>query len=89
VGQEWNSNKRKTEGAGALAKTLKVEKIGVKTHRQGGIVVDNRQQANVEGVFAAGNCACGGGFNLTSSLGDGVKAALAAHLYIKRQRKGV
>lgn len=68
---------------------LKVEKIGVKTHRQGGIVVDSRQQTNVEGVFAAGNCTCGGGFNLTSSLGDGVKAALAAYLYIKRQRKGV
>jgi len=66
---------------------LKVEKIGVKTHRQGGILVDSRQQTNVEGVFAAGDCTCGGGFNLTSCLGDGVKAGLAAYLYIKRLRR--
>lgn len=67
--------------------TLKVEKIGIKTHRQGGILVDSRQQTNVEGVFAAGDCTCGGGFNLTSCLGDGVKAGLAAYLYVKRLRR--
>jgi len=66
---------------------LKVEKIGVKTHRQGGILVDSRQQTNVDGVFAAGDCTCGGGFNLTSCLGDGVKAGLAAYLYVKRLRR--
>lgn len=66
---------------------LKVEKIGVKTHRQGGILVDSRQQTNIEGVFAAGDCTCGGGFNLTSCLGDGVKAGLAAYLHVKRLRK--
>ncbi|MDI6905199.1 MAG: FAD-dependent oxidoreductase [Candidatus Bathyarchaeia archaeon] len=67
---------------------LKVEKIGVETHKQGGILVDSRQQTNVEGVFAAGDCTCGSGFNLTSCLGDGVKAGLAAYLYIKRLRRG-
>lgn len=67
--------------------TLKVEKIGVKTHRQGGILVDSRQQTNVEGIFAAGDCTCGSGFNLTSCLGDGLKAGLAAYLYVKRLRK--
>lgn len=72
---------------GVKPTALKVEKIGVKTHRQGGILVDSRQQTNVEGVFAAGDCTCGGGFNLTSCLGDGVKAGLAAYLYIKRLRK--
>jgi len=66
---------------------LKVEKIGVKTHRQGGILVDSRQQTNIAGVFAAGDCTCGSGFNLTSCLGDGVKAGLAAYLYIKRLRR--
>ena len=66
---------------------LKVEKIGVKTHRQGGILVDSRQQTNVEGVFAAGDCTCGSGFNLTSCLGDGAKAGLTAYLYVKRLRK--
>ncbi|MDH7477593.1 MAG: FAD-dependent oxidoreductase [Candidatus Bathyarchaeota archaeon] len=66
---------------------LNVEKIGVKTHRQGGIIVDSRQQTNVEGVFAAGDCTCGGGFNLTSCIGDGVKAGLAAYLYIKRLKR--
>jgi thioredoxin reductase (NADPH) len=72
---------------GVKPTALKVEKIGVKTHRQGGILVDNRQRTNVEGVFAAGDCTCGSGFNLTSSLGDGVKAGLAAYLYIRRMRK--
>jgi len=66
---------------------LKVEKIGVRTHRQGNILVDGWQQTNVEGVFAAGDCTCSSGFNLTSCLGDGVKAGLAAYLYLKRLRK--
>ncbi|MEM3700900.1 MAG: NAD(P)/FAD-dependent oxidoreductase [Candidatus Bathyarchaeia archaeon] len=66
---------------------LNVEKIGVETHRQGGIVVDSRQQTSVEEVFAAGDCTCGGGFNLTSCIGDGVKAGLAAYLYIKRLKR--
>jgi thioredoxin reductase (NADPH) len=73
---------------GAEPTTLKVEKIGIETHRQGGILVDKRQQTNVEGVFAAGDCTCGSGFNLTSSLGDGVKAGLATYLYIRKLRKG-
>lgn len=81
----------KTDGIfialGVEPTALKVEKIGVKTHRQGGILVDSWQQTNVEGVFAAGDCTCGSGFNLTSCLGDGVKAGLAAYLYVKRLRK--
>jgi thioredoxin reductase (NADPH) len=72
---------------GVEPSALKVEKIGVKTHRQGGILVDSWQQTNVEGVFAAGGCTCGSGYNLTSCLGDGVKAGLAAFLYVKRLRK--
>lgn len=68
---------------------LNVEKIGVKTHMQGGILVDSRQQTNVEGVFAAGDCTCGSGFNLTSSIGDGVKAGLASYLYIKRLKRTI
>lgn len=74
-------------GLGAEPTALKVEKIGVKTHRQGGILVDSRQQTNMEGVFAAGDCTCGGGFNLTSCIGDGVKAGLGAYLFIKRLRR--
>jgi len=72
---------------GVESTALNVERVGVKTHRQGGILVDSRQQTSVEGVFAAGDCTCGGGFNLTSCLGDGVKAGLAAYLYIKRLRR--
>lgn len=58
-----------------------------KTHKQGGILVDSRQRTNVEGIFAAGDCTCSSAFNLTSCLGDGVKAGLAAHLYVKRLKK--
>jgi len=67
--------------------SLKVEKIGVKTHRQGGIIVDSRQQTNIEGVFAAGDCTCGSGFHMTPCVGDGIKAGLAAYLYVKRLRR--
>jgi thioredoxin reductase len=56
---------------GVKPTALKVEKIGVKTHRQGGLLVDSRQQTSVEGVFAAGDCTCGGGFNLTSFQATG------------------
>jgi thioredoxin reductase (NADPH) len=38
---------------GVEPSALKVEGIGVETHRQGGIVVDGRQQTSVEGIFAA------------------------------------
>jgi len=81
----------KTDGVfialGIEPTALKTEKIGVTTHRQGGILVDSWQQTNVEGVFAAGDCTCGSGLNLTSCLGDGVKAGLAAYLYVKRLRE--
>ncbi len=66
---------------------LNVEKVGVKTHRQGGILVDSRQQTSVDGVFAAGDCTCGGGFHIASCIGDGTRAGLAAYLYVKRLRK--
>jgi len=66
---------------------LNVDKVGVKTHRQGGIVVDNRQQTSVEGIFAAGDCTCGSGFHIASCLGDGSKAGLAAYLYTKKLRR--
>ena len=66
---------------------LNVEKVGVKTHRQGGVLVDSRQQTSVEGIFAAGDCTCGSGFHIASCIGDGTKAGLAAYLYIKRLKK--
>lgn len=69
---------------GVKPTALNVEKVGVKAHRQGGIVIDTRQQTSVEGIFAAGDCTCGSGFHIASCVGDGSKAGLAAYLCIKR-----
>jgi len=57
-----------------------LRKAGIKTHRQGCIVVDEFGEANVEGVFAAGGCASTVKDIIPACVGDGTTVAACARL---------
>jgi len=59
---------------------------GVETDGGGCIVVDKNQTTNVEGIFAAGDCVCGG-MQVVTAAGEGGKAGLSALRYVRSQRK--
>ena len=68
---------------GGVPLTAVVQKAGVATDRNGCLQVDKHQQTNVEGVFAAGDCTCGG-MQVVTAAGEGAMAAMKASAYIKK-----
>jgi len=60
-----------------------VKKAGVTVDERGCIKVDRSQSTNIEGVFAAGDCTCGG-MQVATAVGEGAMAALQAYRYVKR-----
>ncbi len=63
--------------AGVVPMTDIIRKAGVKVDKRGCILVDRRQATNTPGVFAAGDCTCGG-MQIATAVGEGVMAAIAA-----------
>ena len=59
---------------------------GVSTDGGGCIVVDKNQSTNVDGIFAAGDCVCGG-MQVVTAAGDGSRAGLSALRYVRSYRK--
>jgi len=55
---------------------------GLKTHRQGCIIVDEFGKTNVEGVFATGGCASTVKDIIPACVGDGAAVATCARLYL-------
>ncbi len=55
---------------------------GIETDDRGCIMVDKNQKTNIEGIFAAGDCVCGG-MQIVTAAGDGGKAGLAASRYVR------
>lgn len=55
---------------------------GIGTDARSCILVDKNQATNVDGVFAAGDCVCGG-MQVVTAVGAGGMAGLAALRYIK------
>jgi thioredoxin reductase (NADPH) len=55
---------------------------GIKTHRQGCVIVDDLGRTNVEGVFAAGGCASTVKDIIPACVGDGAAVATCARLYL-------
>lgn len=62
-----------------------VEKAGVEVDERGCVKVDRWQRTNIEGVFAAGDCTCGG-MQVVTAVGEGAMAALKAFHYVKRMK---
>jgi thioredoxin reductase (NADPH) len=55
---------------------------GIRTHRQGCIIVDEFGRTNVEGVFATGGCASTVKDMIPACVGDGTTVATCARLYL-------
>lgn len=71
---------------GGIPMTNLVRKAGVKVDQKGCIKVDRRQSTNVEGVYAAGDCTCGG-MQIITAAGEGARAAIQAYRHVKRAQR--
>jgi thioredoxin reductase (NADPH) len=63
-----------------------LNEAGILTDERGCITVDRYQQTNIEGMFAAGDCVCGG-MQVVTAAGEGGKAALAVLRYVKSLKR--
>ena len=70
---------------GGVPMTAIVRNAGIDTDRSGCITVDRQQKTNVEGVFAAGDCTCGG-MQIVTAAGEGAMAAMRAASYVRQQK---
>jgi thioredoxin reductase (NADPH) len=66
--------------------TAIVKNAGIETDKTGCLTVDRQQRTNIEGVFAAGDCTCGG-MQVVTAAGEGAMAAMRASAYIRKIRK--
>jgi thioredoxin reductase (NADPH) len=62
-----------------------VRKAGISTDKNGCLIVDRLQRTNIEGVFAAGDCTCGG-MQVVTAAGEGATAAMKASAYIRNSK---
>lgn len=69
---------------GRVPTTEIMQKAGIETDQRGCIKVDRLQGTNVDGVFAAGDCTCGG-MQIVTAAGEGATAAIRASNYLKRK----
>lgn len=68
---------------GGVPLTALVKKVGVNLDTRGCINVSRQQLTNVRGVFAAGDCTCGG-MQITTATGEGAMAGIQAYRYVKQ-----
>jgi thioredoxin reductase (NADPH) len=89
VDREGKEDTIKVDGVfilvGSLPMTNIVRKAGVIVDERGCIKVDRRQATNVEGIFAAGDCTCGG-MQIITAAGEGATAAVQAYRQVRSRR---
>jgi thioredoxin reductase (NADPH) len=71
---------------GGVPMTEVVKSAGVVVDSRGCIVVDRMQRTNLEGVFAAGDCTCGG-MQVVTAAGEGAMAAMKACATLTRTKE--
>jgi thioredoxin reductase (NADPH) len=90
VDSKGKEDKLKVDGVfilvGSLPMTNIVKKGGVFVDEGGCIKVDRRQATNAEGVFAAGDCTCGG-MQIITAAGEGATAAIQAYRHVRSSKK--
>ncbi|MBO3754070.1 MAG: FAD-dependent oxidoreductase [Candidatus Brockarchaeota archaeon] len=64
-----------------------LQEAGIRTHRQGCIIVDELGRTNVKGVFAAGGCTSTVKDIIPPCIGDGATVATCARLYLAYNTK--
>lgn len=60
-----------------------LREAGVEMDERGCIIVDSHGQTNISGVFAAGECTCGGGIQVITAAGDGARAGISVIRYLQ------
>jgi thioredoxin reductase (NADPH) len=70
---------------GGVPMTEVVKRAGLTTDKNGCLTVDRLQRTNVDGVYAAGDCTCGG-MQVVTAAGEGAMAAMKASAYVRRKR---
>ena len=73
---------------GWVPTTEVVKRAGIDVDEGGCIKVDRWQRTNIEGVFAAGDCTCGG-MQVVTAAGEGAMAATTALKYIRGKKEQV
>ena len=68
---------------GGVPLTAIVKNAGVATDRNGCLIVDRQLKTSIEGVFAAGDCTCGG-MQVVTAAGEGAMAAMRASTYVRK-----
>jgi thioredoxin reductase (NADPH) len=63
-----------------------VERAGVEMDERGCIKVDRWQRTSIRGVFAAGDCTCGG-MQVATAVGEGAMAAMKAVGHVKQMEE--
>lgn len=63
-----------------------VERAGVELDERGCVKVDRWQRTNIRGVFAAGDCTCGG-MQVVTAVGEGAMASMKAIGYVKQMKE--
>ena len=63
--------------------TAIVRSAGVATDRNGCLIVDRQLKTSIEGVFAAGDCTCGG-MQVVTAAGEGAMAAMRASAHVRK-----
>jgi len=71
---------------GGVLMTSVVRKAGIVVDGNGCIMVDRFQRTNIEGVYAAGDCTCGG-MQIVTAAGEGAMAAMKASAFIKMKKR--
>ena len=71
---------------GSVPLTAIVRNAGLNMDQNGCLKVDRRQRTNVKGVFAAGDCTCGG-MQIVTAAGEGAMAAMQASRYFRRKER--
>jgi thioredoxin reductase (NADPH) len=71
---------------GGVPMTNLVKSAGIEVDKNGCIKVDRRQATSIEGVYAAGDCTCGG-MQIVTAAGEGAMAAIQAYRYVKKTGK--
>ncbi len=69
---------------GSVPLTTLVKKAGVEVNTRGCIQVTRQQATNLDGVFAAGDCTCGG-MQIITAAGEGAMAGMQAYQFTKKQ----
>ena len=55
---------------------------------RGCLIIDKHQRMNLEGVFAAGDCTCGG-MQIVSAAGEGAVAGMRTAAFVRKVKSGM